>query len=121
MNSRTGQRIAIKKNKNVFPRVSKNSDVTIPHRSKMSQKRILRELKILQHLYHPNIVRLIDVVPPRDYDSFGDVYFVTDLMEADLRDILSSEQPLTDQHVKYFVYQILLAVHYTQSANILHR
>ncbi|EFC42804.1 protein kinase [Naegleria gruberi] len=121
MNTRTGHKCAVKKNKNVFPRVSKNNEATVPHRSKMSQKRILRELKILQHLYHPNIVRLVDVVPPRDYDSFGDVYFVTELMEADLRDILSSDQPLTDQHVKYFVYQILLAVHYTQSANILHR
>ncbi|KAG2385533.1 hypothetical protein C9374_003348 [Naegleria lovaniensis] len=121
VNTRNGQKCAVKKNKNVFPRVSKNNEATVPHRSKMSQKRILRELKILQHLYHPNIVRLMDVVPPRDYDSFGDVYFVTELMEADLRDILSSDQPLTDQHVKYFIYQILLAVHYTQSANILHR
>ncbi|KAL9646919.1 hypothetical protein ABK040_013778 [Willaertia magna] len=121
VNTRTGQKIAVKKNKNVFPRISKNGEQNYPHRSKMSQKRILRELKILQHLYHPNIVRLLDCVPPRDYDSFGDVYFITDLMEADLRDILSSDQSLTDQHVKYFIYQILLAVHYTQSANILHR
>ena len=82
MNTRTGHKCAVKKNKNVFPRVSKNNEATVPHRSKMSQKRILRELKILQHLYHPNIVRLVDVVPPRDYDSFGDVYFVTELMEG---------------------------------------
>jgi serine/threonine protein kinase len=146
------QLVAIKKNRNVFPRTiapqlpSSNSNnkemadgnaskgtingkVTqqqyakkLPHRSKLSQKRILRELKILTHLRgHPNIIQLHDVIEPRSYEAFGDVYFVTDLMEADLRDILESNQTLTDQHIQYFMYQLLLAVHYSQSASILHR
>lgn len=154
LSSNPKQMVAIKKNRNVFPRTiapqppslnsnrgtsqdmdqylpkirseqhvqQQQSNKKLPHRSKLSQKRILRELKILTHLRgHPNIVQLHDVIEPRNYEAFGDVYFVTDLMEADLRDILESNQPLTDQHIQYFMYQLLLAVHYSQSANILHR
>jgi len=131
-NSETNEKVAIKKNKDIFQRGSdrnarrpartgqKDKD-TAPYRSLLSQKRILRELKILKHLQHPNIVRLIEVVPPESFDSFGDVIFVTDLMEADLRDILNSNQPLTDQHVQYFMYQLLLALQYIHSADVLHR
>jgi mitogen-activated protein kinase 1/3 len=110
-NSVTGEKVAIKKNKDIFQRGSdrnkkpsrtgqKDKD-TAPYRSLLSQKRILRELKILKHLQHPNIIRLIEVIPPESFDAFGDVVFVSDLMEADLRDILNSNQPLTDQHVQY--------------------
>lgn len=147
---KTNRLVAIKKNKSVFPRTvappaprsssaaaassttTQNSTTNssllnhptgkIQHRSKLSQKRILRELKILTHLrYHPNIISLYDVLEPVSYESFGDVYFVTDLMEADMRDILESQQELSDQHIQYFMYQILLAVHYWQSAHIIHR
>jgi mitogen-activated protein kinase 1/3 len=87
----------------------------------MSQKRIVRELKILNHLNHPNIVTLRECILPQNYESFSDVYFVTDLMEADLRDILESNQELSELHVQYFMYQILLAVSYMHSADVLHR
>ena len=42
-------------------------------------------------------------------------------MDADLNQIIRSEQPLTDQHIQYFMYQILAAVKYIHSANVLHR
>jgi mitogen-activated protein kinase 1/3 len=42
-------------------------------------------------------------------------------MEADLRDILESNQELSELHVQYFMYQILLAVSYMHSADVLHR
>lgn len=35
-----------------------------------------------------------------------DVYIVTNLMESDLQKIISSTQPLTDQHYHYFLYQV---------------
>lgn len=87
----------------------------------MSQKRIVRELKILNHLNHPNIITLRECILPQTFESFSDVYFVTDLMEADLRDILESNQDLSELHVQYFMYQILLAVSYMHSADVLHR
>jgi serine/threonine protein kinase len=71
----TGEKVAIKKNRDVFS-------------SDFIAKRVLRELKILSHLKHPNIVSLKDVVIPQSYESFNELYFVTDLMETDLRNIM---------------------------------
>ncbi|CAH1761697.1 17231_t:CDS:10 [Entrophospora sp. SA101] len=63
-------------------------------------KRALREVKLLKHFNgHENV----------------------ELMEADLHQIIRSEQPLTDAHFQYFVYQICRGLKYIHSANVLHR
>jgi len=86
-------------------------------------KRILREIKLLKHLKHENIVGIVDMMPPmtRYVDDFSDVYIVSELMETDLYRIIYSKQSLSIDHVKYFVYQILRALKYIHSANVLHR
>ncbi|KAK6055527.1 kinase domain protein [Cooperia oncophora] len=48
-------------------------------------------------------------------------YVLTELMQSDLHKIIVSPQPLTVDHVKVFVYQILRGLKYLHSANILHR
>ena len=68
---------------------------------------ILREIKLLRHFKHENIVSLLDILTPPDVHDFEDVYFVCDLMETDLHRITYSRQQLTDEHIQYFVYQIL--------------
>mmetsp|Transcript_10454 Transcript_10454/g.15279 ORF Transcript_10454/g.15279 Transcript_10454/m.15279 type:complete len:482 (+) Transcript_10454:79-1524(+) len=85
------------------------------------QKRIYREIKILKHFDHENIICLWDLLPPKDYNSFKEVYIVTDLMQTDLRQIIKSNQPLTEQHIQYFLYQILRALKHIHSADVLHR
>ena len=42
-------------------------------------------------------------------------------METDLEGIIRSEQPLTDDHTQFFLYQILRGLKYMHSAGILHR
>lgn len=42
-------------------------------------------------------------------------------METDLHRIIYSKQPLTIDHIQYFVYQILRGLKYIHSANVLHR
>ncbi|KNC76341.1 CMGC/MAPK protein kinase [Sphaeroforma arctica JP610] len=42
-------------------------------------------------------------------------------METDLHQIIASSQPLTDEHVQYFLYQILRGLKYIHSAGVLHR
>jgi mitogen-activated protein kinase 1/3 len=42
--------------------------------------RLLREVKIMIHLEHENVIRLQDVILPPDFDNFKDIYFVMDLM-----------------------------------------
>ncbi|XP_074713633.1 mitogen-activated protein kinase 7 isoform X2 [Strix uralensis] len=42
-------------------------------------------------------------------------------MESDLHQIIHSAQPLTLEHVRYFLYQLLRGLKYIHSANVLHR
>ena len=42
-------------------------------------------------------------------------------MDTDLAQIIRSEQPLTDQHCKSFLYQLLRGLKYIHSASIVHR
>nr|XP_003223934.1 PREDICTED: mitogen-activated protein kinase 7 [Anolis carolinensis] len=105
----TGQQMAIKKIPNAF-------DVV------MNAKRTLRELKILKHFKHDNIIAIKDILKPTvPYAEFKSVYVVLDLMESDLHQIIHSSQPLTLEHVRYFLYQLLRGLKYIHSANVIHR
>jgi tRNA A-37 threonylcarbamoyl transferase component Bud32 len=86
-------------------------------------KRILREIKLLKHFEHENIVGILDMMPPavKYVEDFNDVYIVTDLMETDLHRIIYSKQKLSMDHVQYFVYQVLRGLKYIHSCNVLHR
>ena len=61
------------------------------------------------------------VYVPSEKDVFGDIYLVTDFMETDLNRVVRSKQKLTEEHIQYFVYQILRAFLYIHSAKIIHR
>jgi len=106
----SGHKVAIKKIKDTF------ADL-------VDAKRILREIKLLRHFNsHENIITMYDImtVPPNT-QNFQDIYIVTNLMESDLERIIRSKQVLTNQHFQYFLYQILRALKYIHSANVLHR
>ena len=106
---KNGHKVAIKKIPRAF------EVVTIA-------KRTLRELRILRHFKHDNIICVREIMqPPSDLSSFSDVYVVLDLMETDLHHIIHSNQPLSDEHTRYFLYQILRGLKYIHSANVLHR
>jgi len=91
-----------------------------PFRNTIDGKRCLREIKLLRLLEHDCIIQLLDVLPPTSPD-FREVYIVTELMDADLHTVISSEQPLSDDHVQFFIYHILRALLYIHSANVVHR
>lgn len=55
------------------------------------------------------------------YEDFEDVYIVSELMDTDLHQIISSGQNLSDDHCQYFMYQILRGLKYIHSAQVLHR
>jgi len=58
---------------------------------------------------------------PKDRASFDEIYVVSELMETDLAQIIKSNQPLTDDHIQFFLYQILRGLKYVHSAGIYHR
>ncbi|CAB4058175.1 ERK [Lepeophtheirus salmonis] len=67
-------------------------------------QRTLREIKILTS----------------PLDQMKDVYIVQCLMETDLYKLLRTQR-LSNDHICYFLYQILRGLKYIHSANVLHR
>uniref|UniRef100_A0A3Q2XU17 mitogen-activated protein kinase n=1 Tax=Hippocampus comes TaxID=109280 RepID=A0A3Q2XU17_HIPCM len=78
-----------------------------PFQSIIHAKRTYRELRLLKHMKHENVIGLLDVfTPATSLEEFTDVYLVTHLMGADLNNIVKC-QKLTDDHVQFLIYQIL--------------
>lgn len=84
-------------------------------------KRTLRELRILRHLRHENLIDVRNVYLVGNKESFEDIYVVSELMETDLASILKSPQLLLDDHSQFFLYQILRGLKYIHSAGVIHR
>uniref|UniRef100_A0A8B9Z7U4 mitogen-activated protein kinase n=1 Tax=Buteo japonicus TaxID=224669 RepID=A0A8B9Z7U4_9AVES len=92
--TKTGLRVAVKK-------------LSRPFQSIIHAKRTYRELRLLKHMKHENVIGLLDVfTPAKSLEEFNDVYLVTHLMGADLNNIVKC-QKLTDDHVQFLIYQIL--------------
>lgn len=83
--------------------------------------RTLRELKIMRLMDHENVLSIKSILKPEGPNSFDQIYVVSDLMETDLSQIIKSNQTLSDEHVQFFVYQILRGLKYIHSCGILHR
>jgi len=92
-----------------------------PFQSAVHAKRTYREMRMLKHMVHENIIGLLDCFTPTSkLDEFQDVYMVTHLMGADLNNIIKT-QKLSDDHVQFLVYQIIRGMKYVHSAGIIHR
>ena len=61
------------------------------------------------------------IVLPPSRTGYNDIYIVTDLMETDLHRVIYSKQDLSNDHIQYFMYQILRGILYMHSANVIHR
>jgi len=101
-----GEPCAIKKISNVF-------------KNETTAKRTLREIKLLLHFDHENVIGIRDLMCSSH--DFSDLYVVTSLMDTDLHKVIRSPQPLSNQHVQYFLYQLLRGLKYLHSCNVLHR
>ena len=83
-------------------------------------RRVLREVVCLRHLLDcPNIVEVIEF--DVSFIEFNEVYLVLSACDADMFQIIRSTQELTHSHIKYFLVQLLRAVHYMHTAHIVHR
>lgn len=90
----------------------------------MNRKRIYREIKLLQMLKGNstnNIVGLQDVIISEENGDLKGIALVFDYHETNLHSIITSRQLLTGDHCSIFIYQILVAMEYMHSANIVHR
>ncbi|KAI7756106.1 hypothetical protein M8C21_008762, partial [Ambrosia artemisiifolia] len=99
VDTQTGEKVAIKKITNIFEH---SSDAI----------RILREIKLLRLLRHPDIVEIKHIMMPPSKRDFKDIYVVFELMESDLHQVLKANDDLTHEHHRFFLYQMLRALKY---------
>ncbi|CAL1699831.1 unnamed protein product [Somion occarium] len=91
-----------------------------PFDHSMFSLRTLREIRLLRHFHHENIISILDILRPPSLDDFKEVYLVQELMETDLHRVIRT-QVLSDDHCQYFIYQTLRALKALHSADVLHR
>lgn len=67
--------------------------------------RTLREIKLLRHFQHENIISILDILKPDSFETFKEVYLVQELMETDMHRVIRTQE-LSDDHCQYFIYQV---------------
>ncbi|GJJ14862.1 MAP kinase Pmk1 [Clathrus columnatus] len=109
-----------------------SSAIHVPSQRKVAIKRItpfdhsmfalrtLREIKLLRHFNHENIISILDILRPQSIETFREVYLIQELMETDMNRVIRTQE-LSDDHCQYFIYQTLRALKALHSANVLHR
>ncbi|KAJ1379010.1 Protein kinase domain [Sesbania bispinosa] len=108
IDTHTGEKVAIKKIHDIFEHISDTA-------------RILREIKLLRLLRHPDIVEIKHVMLPPSRRDFKDIFVVFELMESDLHQVIKANDDLTKEHYQFFLYQLLRALKYIHTANVYHR
>jgi len=87
-------------------------------RNSTDAQRTYREVIFLQDLNgHDNIVRLRNIIRA---ENNMDLYLVFEYMEADLHLVIRANI-LEDVHRQYIIYQLLKALKYVHSAELIHR
>ncbi|KAB2006292.1 hypothetical protein ES319_D11G334200v1 [Gossypium barbadense] len=108
LDTHTGEKVAIKKIQDVFEHMS-------------DAIRILREVKLVRLLRHPDIVEIKRIMLPPSKREFKDLFVVFELMESDLHQVIKANDDLTREHHQFFLYQMLRAMKYMHTANVYHR
>ena len=104
----TGKNFAIKREANIF------ADL-------VDCKRVLREIRILRALKHPNVVRLLEIRASKDLVP-DTIYLILELAETDLKQVIKTpDLSLQDWQIKVTLYDILKGLKYIHSATVLHR
>ncbi|XP_057683767.1 mitogen-activated protein kinase 15 [Corythoichthys intestinalis] len=102
----TGEIVAVKKIFDAF-------------RNKTDAQRTFREVMFLQEFGdHPNVVKLQNVIRAQ---NDKDIYLIFEYMDSDLHAVIKKGTLLKDIHKRYVMYQLLKAVKYMHSGNVIHR
>jgi len=84
-------------------------------------RRTLREIKLMRHFNHKNIVRLLDVIPI--LPNGKDLYMITELLTCDLDSLIRSKRDsfLQENTITSFTFQMLKGVQCLHQARVIHR
>jgi mitogen-activated protein kinase 15 len=81
-------------------------------------QRTFREIMFLEELQdHENIIKLKDVLKA---ENDKDIYLIFEYMETDLHAVIRANI-LEDIHKRYIIYQLLKAIKYMHTGQVLHR
>jgi mitogen-activated protein kinase 1/3 len=103
----TGETVAIRRVSGIF-----NDPVTF--------KGFLREISIMRYLDHPNIAKILAIIPPKSSESFDELFVVMEYAPSDLHKFIKSPITLSQDHVKLIFYNLLCGLQYMHTADILH-
>lgn len=91
-----------------------------PFHHKLTCLRTLREIQLLRHFEHENIVSLLEVTESTGDRSASEVNLVLEFMPIDLNVVIRT-QDLSDKHCQCFTYQLLRGLAFIHSTGIIHR
>ncbi|KAM4737910.1 LOW QUALITY PROTEIN: mitogen-activated protein kinase 12-like [Anableps anableps] len=87
-----------------------------PFQSLIHAKRAYRELRLLRHIQHDNVICLLDVfTPDSTLEKFQTFYMVMPFVAQDLGHIMKRKR-LSDRIITYLFYQLLRGLKYIHSA-----
>lgn len=78
--------------------------------------RIVREIKLLQHFNHYNLVKMVEFVVCTDH-----IHIVFEKMDMDMHTMINENDDLTWEHHAAFMLQTLRAINYMHACNVVHR
>jgi serine/threonine protein kinase len=81
---------------------------------------IIKLLKLSRFLRHDNILSYKTLLLPPSRTGFQELYTVEPCMDTTLHAVIQSKQTLSEEHVQYLMYQILLGLHFLHSAGVIH-
>lgn len=82
---------------------------------------LLREVAILSHLKHENIVKIYDLPEPSDVLCFQRLYIVMECCDTDLKRLCACQQGVTVWQARQLAYGMCVGIAYLHSAAICHR
>ncbi|CAI7590005.1 unnamed protein product [Penicillium discolor] len=89
-----------------------------PFDSAARVKRTYREVHLMNHLKHDNLINITDIfISPAE-----DLYLVMDCCMTDLHELIQSRsKPLDIKFIQFFTYQLLRGLKFIHSAGVIHR
>jgi serine/threonine protein kinase len=93
--------------------------VTEAFDNEIDTKRLLREIRIMNHIHHINLLSLTEAY----IDTLtGSVYILSEQMDTNLKQAIDKDlSKLSEKHIRYILYQILCGLKGLHACGILHR
>ena len=82
-----------------------------------AREKLMAEIKIHRSLNHPHVVKFL-----RHFEDANNHYMIMELCpNQTLMEMVKRRKRLTEPEVRYFLYQLVLALEYLHTKNIIHR